>query len=73
MEYEFINYKGKLSTYAILTMSLAISILTTGCQLTSPNWTSFPNHPRENRTSYQTSDNDRNYPSSNNGRNYPSY
>jgi hypothetical protein len=37
MEYEFINYKGKLSTYAILSMSLAISTITTGYQLTSPN------------------------------------
>ncbi len=46
------NYKGKLSTYPIPTVGLAISIITTGCQLTSPNRTSFPNNPRGNGTSY---------------------
>ncbi|ADI64779.1 hypothetical protein [Trichormus azollae] len=51
------NYKRKLSIYAIpavAVVGLPISILTTGCQLTSPDRTSVPNNSRENGTSYQT-------------------
>jgi hypothetical protein len=57
MEYQLMNYKPKLSIYAIPAVpavGLPISILTTGCQLTSPNRTSVPNNSRENGTSYQT-------------------
>ncbi|WP_413175062.1 Spy/CpxP family protein refolding chaperone [Anabaena azotica] len=64
------NYKRKLSIYAIPAMGLAISILTAGCQLDSPNRTSFPNNSRENGRSYQTSDNDSNYQTSDNDSNY---
>ncbi|WP_071189966.1 hypothetical protein [Trichormus sp. NMC-1] len=74
------NYKRMLSIFAIPAAVLAIAILTTGCQLTSPNRNraSFPIDSTENSTndnSFEDGTNDNssedgtNNRSSENGRN----
>lgn len=63
------KYKRVLSISAV---GLAIAIVTTGCQLTSPNRASFPNDSTENGTNYPASENETNYRSSPNGTTYPS-
>jgi protein CpxP len=72
MEYQFMKDKRMLSTFAMSAMGLAIAILTTGCQLASPNRASFPNDATENGTNYPSSENETNYRSSPNGTTYPS-
>jgi Spy/CpxP family protein refolding chaperone len=68
------NYKRMLSIFAMPAAVLAITILTTGCQLTSPNRnrTSFPIDSTENGTNDNSSENSTNDNSSENGTNYRS-
>ncbi|MGM3304412.1 Spy/CpxP family protein refolding chaperone [Anabaena sp. WFMT] len=63
------NYKRMLSISAT---GLAIAILTTGCELSSPNRASFPNNSSENGTNFPSSDNETNYRPSPNATNYRS-
>ncbi|MBD2566570.1 Spy/CpxP family protein refolding chaperone [Anabaena lutea] len=63
------NYKRMLSIFAMPAAVLSIAILTTGCQLSSPNRTSFPNDSTGNGRNYRSSENGTNDNSFENGTN----
>ncbi|WP_052311101.1 Spy/CpxP family protein refolding chaperone [Anabaena sp. PCC 7108] len=66
------NYKRMLSIFAMPAAVVAIAIMTTGCQLSSPNRASFPNNSPGNGINDNLSENDTNDNSSENGTNYRS-
>ncbi|MBK1988142.1 Spy/CpxP family protein refolding chaperone [Sphaerospermopsis aphanizomenoides BCCUSP55] len=53
-----------LSIFTLPVVGLAIALLTTGCQLSSPNRVSVPNNSTESGTNLPSSENGTNYPSS---------